>query len=181
MNKFKYIYNFIIRFMLVIIITFLCLIGFKKDSSFKSLFYNNVLNNNFSFVSVNNYYKKIFGSPIPFSDFFLKKESSVFNEKLNYNSLSSFLDGVILDVDYNYLVPSISNGMVIFIGDKDDYKNSIIVLQDDGVEVWYSNLNSNVLLYDYVEKGDFIGSCIDDKLYLNFKKNGISLDYNDYI
>ncbi len=175
-------YKFIIRVMFVVLITLICLIGFKKDVGFKNLFYSKVFNSHFSFVSVNNYYKKIFGSPIPFSDFFLKREQSVFNEKLSYSSSNSYYDGVELDVCDNYLVPSIDEGMVIFIGDKENYPNTIIVSSLDGVEIWYSNVTvNNVSLYDYVGKGDLIGSSLSNKIYLLFLKNGEILDYNDYI
>ena len=174
-------FKFIIRLMLVIIITLVCLIAFRKNSEFKSFFYDNFFKNNFSFVSVNNYYKKLFGSPIPFSDYFIEKEQTVFSDKLKYKKISNYLDGVELEVDLNYLVPSIDSGMIIFIGDKDNYPNTIIVSLLDGVEVWYSNVTSNVVLYDYIEKGDLIGSSLSDKIYLVFKKNGEIIDYNDYI
>lgn len=168
--------------MIVIIITLICLIGFKKNSNFKSLFYDNVLTNNFSFVQINNSYKKLFGSPIPFSDYFLKKEQLVFSEKLKYNSFNDYLDGVLLNVDNHYLVPCIDDGMVIFIGDKENYPNTIIITLVNGVEVWYSNISTNnVSLYDYVEKGKFIGSSLSDKIYLVFKKDGVLLNYHDYI
>ena len=72
--------------------------------------------------------------------------------------------------------------MVVFIGDKENYPNTIIVEQVNGIEVWYSNIeNVNVDMYDYIEKGKIIGSTIDDNLYLVYKKDGEILNYNDYI
>ncbi len=82
----------------------------------------------------------------------------------------------------NYLVPSLESGMVVFIGDKDNYPNTIIIEQVNGINVWYSNIeNINVNLYDYIDKGTLLGSTINDELYLVYKKDGKTLDYNDYI
>ena len=92
-----------------------------------------------------------------------------------------YLDGVNLTVDSNYLVPSINNGLVVFVGVKENYGNVIIVQSEDGVNVWYGNLNNiNVPIYKYVKKGELIGEC-NQSLYLVFKKDGNVLDYKKYI
>ena len=51
------------------------------------------------------------------------------------------------------MVPVIESGVVVFIGEKEGYGNTIIVEQVNGVDVYYSNINpSNIKLYDYIEK-----------------------------
>lgn len=123
---------------------------------------------------------KKFGSSIPFSDYFTETQP-VFNENLKYSDASVYFDGVKLTVDHNYLVPSLKNGIVIFVGDKDDYGKTVIIEQENGVDVWYSNLDEvNVKLYDYIDKGSLIGQA-NDYLYLVFIKGEEILNYQDYI
>ena len=45
----------------------------------------------------------------------------------------------------------------------------------------YKNLNEvEVKLYDYVEKGEILGS-VSNKLYINFEKDGKYLSYEKYL
>ena len=86
-----------------------------------------------------------------------------------------------LSVDKNYLVNVQESGIVVFIGNKDNYGNVIIVEQVNGIDMWYGNIsNTSVKLYDYVKKGDILGE-VNDYLYLVYKKNGNILNYEDYI
>lgn len=178
----KFLYKTLIKILIIILLTIVTLILLKKYPKFKSKFYEEVYENNISFAKVNHLYKNLFGNPIPFSDYFESKTKPVFNEKLTYYKSEDYLDGVKLIVDKNYLTPSLESGMVIFIGDKDNYPNTVIIEQVNGINVWYSNIeNINVNLYDYIDKGTLIGSTITDELYLVYKKDGKILDYNDYL
>lgn len=178
----RFLYKMLIKILIIILLTILTLILLKKYPKFKSKFYEEVYENNISFAKVNHLYKNLFGNPIPFSDYFESKTKPVFNEKLTYYKSEDYLDGVKLIVDKNYLIPSLESGMVVFIGDKDNYPNTVIIEQVNGINVWYSNVeNINVNLYDYIDKGTLIGSTITDELYLVYKKDGKILDYNDYL
>ena len=168
------------KFLITCLITVICLIAFKKDSSFKKYFNDKVLSVNFNFAYINNLYSKYLGGTLPFSNIIPKSEP-VFNEKLSYDGESAYLDGVSLSVSDNYLVPSISSGLVVFIGEKEGYGNTVIIEGSDGVSVWYSNMSDiSVSLYEYVSDGSFVGSC-SNNLYLVFKKDGSVLDYKKYI
>ena len=46
--------------------------------------------------------------------------------------------------------------------------------------MWYSNVTTNLKMYDYIEKGTNIGEA-NNTLYLVFKKDGDILNYEDYI
>ncbi len=178
----NFFYKFGLKVLFVILLTISILIILKKYPNLKEKFYTEVYEKNISFASINNLYKNTFGNPIPFSNYFESKTKPVFSEKLHYYQSSKYQDGVKLVVDKNYLVPSLESGMIVFIGDKDNYPNTVIIEQVNGIDVWYSNLeNINVNLYDYIDKGSLIGSTIDDNLYLVYKKDGKVLDYNDYI
>lgn len=176
------LYKSLNRLLILIILTLITLIGLKANTKFRTFFYKYVFDTNFSFAKVNDLYERYLGSPIPFKEVFKDKTTPVFNEKLKYKESNKYKDGVKLVVDNNYLVPVLNKGIVIFIGDKDEYKNTVIIQTSDGVDVWYSNVsNINVKLYDYVKEGSLIGETIDDNLYLVFKKNGVILDYKEYI
>lgn len=161
------------------ILTLITLIGLKTNAEFKTKFYKYVLENNISFVSINNIYQKYLSDILPNLSFFNETEP-VFNETLTYSAQSKYKDGVALTVVDNYLVPILDSGMVIFVGEKEGYGKTVIIEQVDGLEVWYSNLNNySVNLYDYVTKGSVLGEVDGDKLYLVFKKDGETLEYEN--
>lgn len=174
----KYTYKTIF----IIIVTLITLIFLKSNQKFRNNFYKYVYVDNISFASVNNWYNSKFGSPLPFSDFFSSNETvPVFNEKINYNGLFKYKDGVALEIDYDYLIPALNSGIVIFVGEKEGYGKTVIVQQENGVDVWYSNVNQiNVKLYDYIKKGSLIGNA-SENLYLVFYKNGEIVNYEEYI
>lgn len=176
------IYRYLCKALLVVFLTLLVLIFMKKDPQFKTDFYKFVYNSHFSFATFNDVYEKYMGNPLPFKDLLVQGTEPVFNEQLVYKETNIYKDGVELKVDKNYMVPALDSGIVVFIGDKDDYKNTVIVQQANGIDVWYSNVSAdNLKLYDYIEKGSLIGEVKTDSLYMVFKKDGKVLDYKDYI
>ena len=124
-------------------------------------------------------YDKYLGGVLP-----LKKDGNteeVFNETLKYDSISIYHDGVKLSVGDNYLVPSMKEGMVVFIGDKDNYGNTIIIEDLSGVDIWYGNVsNTSLKLYDYVEEGTLLGEA-NKELFMVFSKDDKYLDYEEYL
>ena len=155
----------------------------KKNPTWKSQFYQYVFEKNFSFASLNQTYQKYFGSPIPFFDQLIEEPTkAVFNEELTYKSTKKYQDGVKLTVDNDLLIPSLESGIVVFIGEKEGYGDTLIIQQANGIDCWYGNVkNLSVKLYDYVEKGSAIGEVNGKELYLVFKKDGAVLDYKNYI
>jgi len=165
-----------------IILTLATLILLKAKPELKSSFYSNVYEKNISFASISSLYEKFAGSPLPFSDLINSSTTTVFNESLSYSEKHKFLDGVKLVVEDNYLVPALDSGLVVFIGNKENYGNTIIVQQSNGIDVWYSNIeNITVSMYDYVEQGKLLGEIDTKELYLVFKKDGEVLEYEQYI
>ena len=170
------------KLLFVVLITVITLILLKSNTVFKTKFYKYIYEDNISFASINSFYQKYFGSPIPFSNLLKEKTVPTFNEKLTFTSKKQYLDGVELEVASNYLVPNLESGMVIFVGEKENLGKTVIIEQVNGVEVWYTNLKeTNVSIYDYLEKGSLIGEVMDQKLYLTFKKDGEILNYEDYL
>lgn len=175
------VYGFLTK-LLILLILFLSLLIFIKNSpSNKMMIYEKVFNQHLSFAKINNFYQKHLGSVLPFKDLF-STPKTVFKEGLDFKEESIYKDGVSLLVDDNYLVPVLASGIIVFIGDKEDYGPTVIIQQVDGVDLWYGNIqNINGKIYDYVEQGQFLGEVINDHLYLVYKKDGKVINYQDYL
>lgn len=176
------IFGLLSRTLITIILFLVCIILCKSSTSIKKDIYKYVYNTNFKFSSFHLLYKKYLGDILPLDTFIDSKEQEVFNEKLSYNKSSIYKDGVKLSVSANYLVPTLESGIVVYIGEKNSYQNTIIIQQINGIDVWYGNIkNSSVKIYDYIEKGNLLGEADGDFIYMVFAKEGKFLDYKEYI
>ena len=175
----KIITKGIFKVLITILLTLVLLISFKASKSFKRNFYTKVYETNLSFTKINNLYQQYFGDVLPLDN--LNQIEPVFKETLIYSDKKEYLDGVELSVEENYLVPALSDGVVVFIGEKENYGKVVIVNQSSNVDIWYGNMdNIDVKLYDYVEEGSLLGK-VNSKLYLVYKKNGKVLNYEEFI
>ena len=178
-NLKKYFKGLVIRLLIVLLLFLTALIACKCNSQIKDKVYKYLYTEDISFTKIKKIYNKYLGGIIP-----IKKEvdtEKVFQEKLKYTDLSIYQDGIKLSVGNNYLVPALQEGMVVFVGDKENYGNTIIVEDLDGVRYWYGNITTSSLkLYDYIEKGSLIGET-STNLYLVFSKDDNYLDYEKYI
>lgn len=176
-NLFK---NIVLRVLITIIVTLILLIIFKMNNNLKKTFYHYVYEENFPFSVVKNFLQEKFGTSLTFDKIVTDEE--VFNEKLSYKDKSLYHDGVKLTVSSEYMIPSLESGIVVYIGEKENYKQVVIVQQMNGVDVWYGNIKqANVKLYDYVEKGSLIGQIDNKTLYLVFQEEGKFVDYQNYL
>lgn len=158
------------------------IIGIKTNEDFKQFVKVKVFEETFPFSKINSLYQKYFGTSLPFEGVLKNDTETVFKEKLSYSKKEKYQDGLKLTVSKEYLAPVLESGMVVFIGDKENYGKTVIIQQIDGIDVWYSNMdNINVNLYDYIEKGTLIGSVKESSLILLFKKDGKILDYENKI
>ena len=177
----KSVRNFITRVLIVVIIFLVGMILVKSNSKAKNSILKQVYDTNFKFTKVKEIYQKYFGNILSIDKLALE-DKQVFQEELTYQKSKSYLDGVKLQVNDNYMVPALESGIVIFMGEKEGYGNTIVIEQIDGIDVYYSNISSDgIKLYDYVEKGTLLGEAEDNQLYLVFQKDGSFLDYKKYI
>lgn len=178
-NLKKYFKGLAIRLLIVLLLFLTALIACKCNSQIKDKVYKYLYTEDISFTKIKKIYNKYLGGILP-----IKKEvdtEKVFQEKLKYTDLSIYQDGIKLSVGNNYLVPALQEGMVVFVGDKENYGNTIIVEDLDGVRYWYGNITTSSLkLYDYIEKGSLIGET-STNLYLVFSKDDNYLNYEKYI
>ena len=176
----KEIKVFLNKLLISIIIFLTALISVKKTPTLKPVLKDKIYEDSFKFITIKNFYEKYFGDFL--SNKVSKETTSVFNEKLSFQKINRYKDGVELTVNENYLVPVIESGIVVYIGEKEDYGYTVIVEQVNGIDVSYSNINPiDIKIYDYVEKGTLLGETKNNNLYLVFQKNGEYLDYKKYI
>ena len=179
-KKKNFLMSFFNKILVCIILVIICLIMMKTNSNFQEFVSEKIFKDNISFAYLNNLYNKYFGSILP--SYKNSDTEVVFNEKLEYFEYNKYLDGYKLSVQTSYLVPIIESGIVVYIGNIDNYGESVIIEGIDGVDIWYSNLeNISVKLYDYVNSGTYLGEVKGEDLYLVFEKNQEYLKFEDYI
>ena len=177
----KYLRSLIIRSLTTIIIFILLAIISKSNHNYKDIIVTNLYEKNISFPKIKNLYTKYLGGAIPL-DKVSEETAPVFNEQLEYTNETIFYDGVKLEVINKYLVPIIEEGMVVYIGEKENYGNVIIIEGIDGIDIWYGNMESTtVKLYDYVEKNTYLGQTKDNYLYIVYSKDGNFLNYKELL
>jgi len=181
-NKNKNVFNkFFNKILLCIILFLILMILVKSNPVLKDKIYHLIYENNISFSSFKKTIEEKFGGVIPFDNVVVDDTVSVFSEDISYVEKSDYNKGVKLVVNNSYLVPVVESGIVVYMGEKEGYGYTIIIQQNDGVDAWYSNINSKVKLYDYVEKGSLLGEAVNNNIFLYFQKNGEFIDYKEYI
>ena len=179
-NKVKALSKRIVsKLLLSIIFLLVSIILINRSDKVKEFYQENIYTNSWSFTKFNSLYNKYFGSLV--KDYQVPDTGSVFNETLSYSHIEDYLNGSILSVSNNYMVPVIESGIIVYLGDKDALKNTCIVQGVDGVDIWYSNIDiSKLTLMDYVNKGEFLSTTLSDKLYLTLERGNEYIKYEDY-
>lgn len=167
------------RTLITIVIVLSVLILCNTNSKIKTLVKKYTYGTNYNFSKINALYKKYI---LNLNDKTKKTVEKVNGEKtLNYTKVEDFNDGALLTVDDNYNVKMLESGLVVYIGEKNGIENTIIVQQSNGIDVIYGYIeNTDLKVYDYVEKGTIIGVA-NKKLYLAFQKDGEKIEYEPYI
>lgn len=175
----SFLLGFLFRTFIVLALSFVVLI-LCRDPKMKSYIDTQVYHTNLPFAAVKVWLQNTFGGVLPFQEEEIDKP--VFQENLVYESKNIYHDGVSLTVGENYLVPALESGVVVYMGEKENYGYTVIVQQTNGIDTWYGNIEpSDLKLYDYIEKGSFIGSSLTQEIYLVFEREGKALDYQDYL
>lgn len=176
----KYLKGLISRTLITIIFVLGSIIYTNINSDNKKLYKKYVLENSLSFTKINNLYNDLFGE----IDFLKKPNDNstpVFNN-ISYSSIENYKNGVKLNVSTNETISVITSGIVVYIGEKDELGNTIIIQGNDGVDIWYSNItDTDIKVYDYIEKGTILGTSNSNELYLTILKEGKYLNYEEYI
>lgn len=176
------IYRFFIKTLMCICLFLGLGIICKLDSNYKDSIQRNLYQEYLDFSNIKAFYDKYLGGVFPIEDVYNGRLQDVFNENLVYKSATAYEDGVMLSVDYNYLVPAINGGIVVYIGEKEKYGNVVIVEGDNDIDIWYGNLcNTMVKIYDGVSSGSYLGEACDNKVYVVYTKKNQFLNYEEYL
>ena len=171
------VFSMIIKSLIVVVIFLGSLIYIKQSNDNKNKFKNVVYNNSLSFAKIYDVYKKYLGDVIPFKNIFKDNTKLVSSEKLSYEQIKKEDNGYILSVSKDYITPSITSGIIVEKKVSSKYENVITVQDKNGLNITYGLIkNTNVKLYDYIEKGEIIGQA-SEELYLSFKKDNKYLSY----
>ena len=176
----NYVNNLITRLLisLILFLGVLSLANLNKD--FRNIIKKDILEKNINFNKVTKFYNKYLGKIIPLEE--KKQEEMVFSEKLSFKEKKQVSDYYKLTVDKNYVVPVINSGLVVFIGEKEGFGNTVIIEGIDDIDYYYGNVtNLNLKLYDYVSKGSILGNVKTTSLFLKFIKDNKTLKYEEVI
>lgn len=171
----RQILNILTKTFISLIFLIISVLIFKNEKIYYQ--YHKILfDNNIDFAYIRSKTNYLFGKVI------FNKENYVSSEKFRYYSIDKIDNHYLLEVDSNYIINNLKSGVVCFIGDKQNYGNTVIIEGDDGITISYSNLeNINVNLYDYIEEGIIIGNTIDNNLILGFKNGDEYISYESII
>ncbi|MDE6284437.1 MAG: M23 family metallopeptidase [Bacilli bacterium] len=173
----KQIKNLISKILLSIIFFLISIIYTNLSDKNLLLYKDYVLTESLPFTKIKGWYENFFGEVLPSGD----NTQPVFNGKLMYKSIEDYYNGSKLIVNAHSLVSNIASGIVVYIGEKENYGNTVIIQGADGADIWYGNLtNISVKVYDYLEKETVIGEVDGEELYMIIKKENNYIKYEDY-
>ena len=175
----KYIKGLISRTLITIIFVLGSIIFTNISDENKALYQKYVLEDSLEFTKINELYQSLFGSvDIASKD----NNAEVVFGNITYTNIEPFKNGAKLTVGMNEIVNAITSGIVVFIGEKDDLGNTIIIQGNDGVDIWYSNItDTDIKVYDYVEAGNILGTSNSDDIYITISKDGEFMSYEEYM
>lgn len=177
--KLKYAKNLISRVLITVIFVLGSIIFTNISEDNKALYQKYVLEDSLEFTKINELYQSVFGD-VDIAKKDHPDSEAVFGD-VTYTNIEPFKNGVKLTVGMNEVVNVITSGIVVFIGEKDDLGNTIIIQGNDGVDIWYSNITENdIKVYDYVEAGSILGSSNSEDIYLTINKDGEFINYEEY-
>ena len=176
----KYIKGLVSRTLIAVIFVLGSIIFTNLSDKNKELYKNYVLENSLSFTKINNLYQDLFGKVDILSK--PKDDSTqVFFNTINYSDVENYKNGVKLTIGMNETVNVITSGIVVYIGQKEELGNTIIIQGNDGVDIWYSNItDTDIKIYDYIESGSIIGTSNSEYIYLTINKDGKYITYEEY-
>lgn len=178
-KKSNRVIKFVNKTLMAIFLGLVFLIIMEYSPKFKTFMQKDVLDENISFGLLGKLYNKYFGEVLPTNNDNVVK---VFKEKITYKEKEKYHDGYKLMVDNNYLIPVINGGVVVYLGEKEDYGKVIVIEGEDGVTITYGNIkNTDLKLYNYVTSGNYLGEANGDYIYITIQKNGEYLDLEAYL
>lgn len=177
----KYLSNLLSKFLLSIIFLMVSIILIKSNSNIKTFYQEDILTKQINFTKFNDFYTKYFGNILPDYTVPSIPTQMASNTEFDYNNGTPYLNGTKLETTENYPVPIITSGIIVFLGEKDSLGPTCIVQGIDGIDIWYSHIDTSSLnLYDYVTEGKILAPTESNYFYLTIDNNGNYLTYDTY-
>lgn len=177
----SYLSNLLSKFLLSIIFLMLSVILIKSNNNIRKFYQEDILTKQINFTKFNNLYTKYFGNILP--DYTVPNVPTQIasNTSFDYANGTPYLNGTKLETTENYPVPIITSGIIVFLGEKDSLGPTCIVQGVDGIDIWYSHIDTSSLnLYDYVTEGKILAPTESNYFYLTIDSNGTYLTYDTY-
>lgn len=179
--RLKYFKNLISRTLIAIIFVLGSVIFTNISTDNTKLYKSYVFEESLSFTKINNWYQSLFGD-VDIAPSTNEEATDVFLSSINYSNIENYQNGVKLTTGTNEVISVITSGIVVYIGEKENLGNTIIIQGNDGVDIWYSNLtDTDIAIYDYIESGTILGTTNSDYIYLTINKDGKYLTYEEYL
>jgi len=179
-KKIEYLKFLLTRILLSIILLISTCIFLKIDDKNILLVEKYLFEDSIEFTKINNWYNDNMGEIIPA----VKDNTNlVFSSNdIKTSDYEEYENGVKIKLSKNQPVSILNGGIVVFVGEKDNYGNTLILQGNDGIDYWYGNItNLSVNLYDYLEKDTLIGETSSEYLYLVLQKNGEYIKYEEIL
>lgn len=176
-HKLKACHNdkiWVTKLLLSIIVVLVCLIACNFSNELRDSFKKEVLEDNMKFNEFNKLYKKFMSGT--------GESQVVSNNVVDTDSMEEVDGRYKFNYGIDYQVEVLKPGIIVYVGDKDDLGNTVIVQGNDGVDIWYSNvILKEYSLYDYVSCGDILGISNDIYVTVSIYEDGELLKYEEYI
>lgn len=164
-DNFKRFYNFMVKFMVVILVALVSLsyVKLNPDSNLKNMILNDT-----NYKNVTSWLSDTLFSFLPSDD-----------EKVSSQISYQHVEGDYYKNNSNEVL-SIEAGRIIETGTDDNLGGYVVVLGKNNVSITYSEINNvMVALYDEVDQGMVLGS-YDKKFVLQFEYLGKEISYEEY-
>lgn len=140
-------------------------------------FVSKTMESEFQFAAVTSWYEDQFGKPLALLPTKVKEtKEEVPAENYAVPASGRILEGfekngqgIMVETGTNSSVAAVNEGMITFIGQKDEIEGITVVVQhSDKSESWYGNLEAtDVKLYDFVEQKSKIGTATKNETGIN--------------
>ena len=169
-------HKYVSKVLICLIIFLLSLIGISISDKVKNFYQKYIFTDSFSFMKVQNFFKELNGK-----EEYKEESLPVMQSFISYEKKTKYLNGEKYEgVRENYL-NALANGIVTFIGEKQDYGKTIIIQGSNGYDIWYFNIeDSDLMLYDYVKKSSIIAS-ISGEFGLVITKDNKYYTFEEYV
>lgn len=174
--------KFLTKLLLCLVIFLSLLILSKQNSTYREKIKKAIYEDHLEFNKIKQIYNHYLGGIFPLELIKISQTQKVFSEEMTYHDIKKYKDGAELIVTSHTMIPAINAGIVVYIGEKDDYGKTVIIENDNSIDLWYGNIcDPTIKLYDQIQKGDYIGQACNDKIYFVVTKENQPLNYKNYL